>query len=316
MFTPTSHFVSVYVHRCAALSCVIALLGLGGCTFGSNAPEVRQREAALIPLDLYQLAPYVAVAVSPLHTSFEDDHIEFTSENGGTGTLLPNNQMLTAAHTFRKGFDLAKKPQENSFTVPNPHGGEPLQMTIAAYVYPILINSSAQFASVVAFEPADRANGDWVLFSLKAPHPPILDGSLANSPLSIRFDGTKMIKRGTPLYCLGFPKTPGTNTGITSFPRSMTIVQGTASRDLGADEEIEADTDTEIDMRGMSGGPVGTYDFWNREFTVVGTATHGSVGFRFLGQRVWSPQFVASRIPPVALQRLAGPKSPAPPTGK
>lgn len=289
---------------CAACFGALILSCFTGCTTASNSPEVRQREAALIPPDLYQIAPQVALAMSPLHIEFESDHFEFSGKNGCTGTLLSNGEVLTAAHAFKNGFDLSKKPPEGHFTVPNPNGGDPVEMEFGSIIYPMLVKSSAQFASVVAFRPVNDVNGDWALLAFAPSTQPLREASLLNSPHSIRFDGAKPIRRGTPLYCLGFPKTPGADPGITKFPRSMTIVQGAAERDFSSEEEIAANTTTEIDMRGMSGGPVGTYDFWTGEFTVIGIATRGSIGFKLFGQRVFWPHFVASRIPPVAMQRL------------
>lgn len=273
-----------------------------GCTTSSNPPEVREREAALIPPDLYQIAPHVALALSPLNSSFVGDHFEHSAESGATGTLLPNDDVLTVAHAFKEGADLAKKASSDSspFIWTDPRTNQAFEATPTGIVYLFMVNQREQLASVIAFAPADRSNGDWALLSFHPSKFPIRESKLDTSSLSIRFDGSLPIRRGTPLYCLGFPRTPGETTGILGFARSLTIVQGRATRDFDASEEFNAVSESELDMRGMSGGPVGTYDFFKREFTVVGIVTRGTLGYRFLGQRVGRARFLASRIPPVA----------------
>lgn len=288
----------------------LSLTGPSSCTSASNSIEIRNREAILIPRDLYELAPSVAVAISPLRTTHTQDKLTIYSDNGATGTLLPNDEMLTAAHAFKRNFDLAKKPLQD-FILPVPPGADNEAtrfVQAVAILYPLLVNQSMQFASVVAFEPVDTTGGDWVLFAFTAPNEPIRN-AVSDAPLShlVRFDGSKPIPQGTPLYCVGFPRTPGEKPGLSGIARSLTIIQGRAIRDFGPDEEIEAISDTEIDMRGMSGGPVGTYDFWTREFTVVGTVTHGTTGSTLFGHRFGQPLFVTSRIAPFVMKRLEHP---------
>jgi len=304
--TQTNHFVSRRSHFWAALFGAIALVCSAGCTTGSNAPEVREREAALVPPGLYQIAPHIAITLSPVHIEYKADHVEYSPESGSTGVLLPNGGVLTLAHAFVERIDLSKKSSMTSrrISAPNPNGGEPIEMEIGPIVYPFIVNRNPQFASVTAFKPADEPNGDWALLSFTRSQQPIretADGAL--SP-AIGFDGTKPIRRGTPIYCLGFPRTPGEAPGILGFARTMTIVQGRANRDFGPDEEIDAVSDTEIDMRGMSGGPVGTYDFLTGQFTVIGIVTRGSIGFKLFGQPFGRAHFVTSRIPPIALESL------------
>ncbi|MBX3380398.1 MAG: trypsin-like peptidase domain-containing protein [Phycisphaeraceae bacterium] len=262
------------------------------CTQASNSIEIRQQEAQLIPMGLFEVARSVAAPVYPLHTEIGEEKASLYAENGATGTLLPNGQMLTAAHVFHKPIALAEEGK-------------------LGVVYPFLIQDKTLFAAAIHFEPPRTSNGDWVLFSLMQSSPTVLPPT----PDSIfmqraRFDGRKPIAKGTPLYCVGFPRTPGDYPGLTGFSRELTIVQGCAVGDFGPDEEVEAISTTEIDMRGMSGGPVGTYNFFTGEFTVVGTLTRGSGGVRFFGERFGVPHFTASRIAPVVMKRLEASSDP------
>jgi len=276
------------LHAAATSLILLWNLSLSGCVSATNSPEIRDREAALIPGDLYEIAPNVALSISLLRTRYKDEELSLSIDSGATGTLLPNGEMLTAAHAFETGIHLSRESE-------------------VGVVYPFLVGKNLQFASVLAYEPVDSSNGDWALLFFGASETRVLPPD-PQFVQSIRFDGNATIHKGTPLYCLGYPRTPGEYSGTAGFPRELTIVQGRATRDFGPEEEIVAFSDTELDMRGMSGGPVGTFDFWKREFTVVGTAARGSNGARFFGLR-W-PYFYASRIAPVVMQRLDQPAQP------
>lgn len=238
-------------------------------------------------MGLFEIAPTVAIPIYPLITEHSDKELSLYSKSGATGTLLPNGEMLTATHVFK--LEIV------------PSSGQ--EWTVA---YPFLIESKLEFAGVLAFEPRQTFNGDWILLTFeysKAPlFSPAPDSLFARY---IRFDGSLPIPKDTPLYCIGYPRTPGGYPGLVGLPRELTIVKGRAFRDYAPGEEVTAISDTKIDMRGMSGGPVGIYDYHTGTFTVVGTVTTGSIGLQLFGISF----FTFSRIAPDVMQRL-GPPAP------
>lgn len=267
-----------------ALSIVTACFG--SCTRATNELAIRKSEAILIAPGIFELAPAIAIPLTRGTLVPSETSLTFTAEGGSTAALLPNGELLTVAHVFHSKTD-------------------PATESAKGVVFPFLVGPAPEFASVVASDRKDIANGDWALLSL-APSKNSSVQQLLSSPLraKLRFDGSAFIPKGTPLYCIGFPRAPEVSMDLPEFGRALTVVQGRAERDCTPDEEILAMTDTELDMRGMSGGPVGTYNNLTGEFTIVGIAVRGTYGSRFLGRRFGQPLFLTSRIPLYVMQRL------------
>lgn len=277
--------MAVHSVRPILFSVAVAAIGFSllGCSYPSNTLEVREREGELIPPGLFEIAPAVSAPIYPLHLEVSGDSLVASGKAGATGTLLPNGELLTASHIFKEQIR------------PAPAGTLPT-------VYPFLVDDKLALLSPTRFSPVSAANGDWVL--LTSVSSKLLTSSPALSK-GVRFDGSKPIARGTPLYCIGYPRTPDTYPGVTGFPRALTIVQGYAPRDFGPGEEVTAESETDIDLRGMSGGPVGTYNHFTGVFTVIGTATKGTINFRLFNAKLISPFFTCSRIAPEVMERLS-----------
>lgn len=268
------------------LTVSVATIFLISCTRATNDLAIRKSEGMLIAPDIFDLAPAVAIALTRVSIHQSDRGLEFTDEGGATAILLPNGELLTVSHIFRVPIGPATESAKN-------------------VVFPFVVGSETRFVSVVESNSNKTPNCDWALLSLMPSKNSALSQVLA-SPLrtKLRFDGSAFIPKGTPLYCIGFPRAPEASRDLPPYGRALVVVQGRAKGDSAPDEEITAISDTELDMRGMSGGPVATYNNLTGEFTIVGIAVRGTYGSRLFGSRFGQPLFLTSRIPPSVMQRL------------